>query len=73
MIIRKIKGINIEKFRLFDNEEIDLGSNITVFSGRNGTMKSTVMGLISHIYRTTKKDVFGNSMQTKLREIFRLS
>ncbi|MDK3682112.1 AAA family ATPase, partial [Staphylococcus pseudintermedius] len=73
IIIRKIKGINIEKFRLFDNEEIDLGSNITVFSGRNGTMKSTVMGLISHIYRTTKKDVFGNSMQTKLREIFRLS
>ncbi|MFO3702740.1 ATP-binding protein [Staphylococcus felis] len=73
IIIRKIKGINIENFRLFDNEKIDLGSNITVFSGRNGTMKSTVMGLISHIYRTTEKNVFGNYMQTRQSEIFRLS
>lgn len=71
--IKDIHGIEIENFRLFKNQKVDLGKHITILSGRNGSMKSTLMGLISHIYRSDYRDVFGEQMQTVLKEVFKLS
>lgn len=73
MIINDIYGIDIEKFRLFEEQQFNLGENITVVSGRNGTMKSTLMGLLAQPYRTSHVDLYGKLMQTKFSEIFKLS
>lgn len=70
---KKIDGIYIEKFRLFKEQEVELGNVITIFSGRNGSMKSSIMGLISHIYSTDSVSTDNKLMQTKLSEVFRLS
>ena len=43
--IIRIKAIEIENFRTFKNKLIELGDNITVLIGRNGTMKTSLMGL----------------------------
>lgn len=70
---KDIKGIYIENFRLFKDEQINLGKNITIFSGRNGSMKSTLMALIAHIYRTEYNDIYDKKMESQLRQLFRLS
>ncbi|WP_141566759.1 hypothetical protein [Limosilactobacillus gastricus] len=57
--INKVTGIYLDKFRKFKGATLELGENITVIFGRNGTLKSTVMGLIAHPFRTEEKDVFG--------------
>lgn len=41
-----IKKIQIEKFRGFKNVEFDLGENITIIAGQNGTQKTTILGLL---------------------------
>lgn len=72
--IIKIKAIEIEKFRTFNNQLIELGDNITVFIGRNGTMKTSLMGLIAHPFDDkSSKDAFGNALKTKLSDVFRFS
>nr|WP_241635596.1 AAA family ATPase [Fusobacterium gastrosuis] len=43
-----IKEIYIKKFRGIENKKIELGRNITVFAGKNGTQKSTLLGLLGH-------------------------
>lgn len=73
MLIQDIHGILIDNFRLIENQRFMLGKNITIVSGRNGTMKSTVMGLLAQPFRTKSKDVFDRKMQTKFSEVFNLS
>ena len=43
MIIEKI---HIEKFRAFDDVSFSLGRRLTAIVGRNGTQKTTVLGMI---------------------------
>lgn len=45
---KKINSIFIKNFRTLKDREIILGSNITLISGKNGTMKSSILGLIAH-------------------------
>ncbi|MFC3927314.1 AAA family ATPase [Streptococcus caprae] len=71
--ISKIKGISIHNFRNIKNQEFKLSDNITLVSGRNGTMKSTVMGLVAHPYNTLSTDVFGKNLKTQLSQVFKLS
>ncbi len=71
--IKQIYGIEIENFRLFHNQNMNLGKNITVVSGRNGTMKSTLMGLIAQPFRTSSENLYGAPMQTTFGEVFNLS
>ncbi|KRL40748.1 AAA family ATPase [Liquorilactobacillus nagelii] len=73
MIIKRIYGIDIQYFRKFKNQRINLGKNVTVIFGRNGTLKSTVMGLIAQPFRTKKEDIFKKKMQTKFSDVFKLS
>lgn len=42
----KIEKISIEQFRRFKNVEFDIGKNITLIAGQNGTSKSTLLGML---------------------------
>lgn len=71
--IKKVIGINISKFRTFKNQSISLGGHVTVFSGRNGSMKTSLMGLVAHVFTSSSKDAFGKDLKTLLAEVFKLS
>lgn len=71
--IESINSIQIKKFRSFADRTVELGSQVTVLIGRNGTMKTSLMGLIAHPFSSDSKDVFGKELKTKLKEVFRLS
>lgn len=43
----KITKIHIEKFRGFQNEDFELGSQLTAIAGQNGTQKSTLLGIVT--------------------------
>lgn len=73
MVINSVDGIEIDYFRKFTNQEMNLAKNITVVSGRNGTLKSTLMGLIFHPFRTEKKDVHNKLMNTQFNDVFKMS
>lgn len=53
--IKSIDGIFIKNFRKIQNQELKMGKQITIVSGRNGSMKSTLMGLIVHPFQTNEK------------------
>ena len=71
--ISSILGLNIKIFRTFKDQPLFLGENLTLLSGRNGTMKTTLMGLLAHSFSSDAKDAFGNDLKTKLGSVFRLS
>lgn len=71
--IESIVGIAIKRFRAMQDQNVFLGSNITIFSGRNGTMKTSLMGLIAHPFNSEAQDVFGKVLKTPLQEVFKLS
>jgi len=73
--IKKIDGIRLSNFRTFNEKNMDLGDVITVVSGKNGTMKSTLLGLIAHPFSSPNnaQDAFGNPLKTKHGDVFYLS
>ena len=71
--IAKIDKIEIEKFRSLANRKIKLGKHLTIISGKNGTMKTTLMGLIAHPFSNNTKDAFGVPLKTNLGDVFKLS
>lgn len=71
--IDKVLAIDIKKFRTFENQTVFLGDHVTVFSGRNGTMKTSLMGLIAHPFDGEGKEAFGKTLKTSLSEVFSLS
>lgn len=71
--INRIIGFEIDKFRTFNNQAFSLGEYMTVFSGRNGSMKTSLLGLIAHIFDSSAKDAFGKELKTTLKEVFKLS
>jgi len=71
--ISSILGLNIKLFRTFKDQPLLLGENLTILSGRNGTMKTTLMGLLAHSFSSNAKDAFGNDLKTNLGSVFRLS
>ncbi|MDU1028968.1 MAG: AAA family ATPase [Clostridiales bacterium] len=70
-----INSIFIENFRTLKNREIPLGKNITLITGKNGTMKSSILGLIAHPFSSPNnaKDIFGLPLKTSMSDVFRLS
>lgn len=71
--IKKIDFLKIKKFRSIEDRIIKLGNNITILIGRNGTMKTSVLGLIAHPFSSSAKDVFGEDLKTSKRNIFKFS
>lgn len=52
MIIRKVY---VEKFRKLSDQEFVLGKKLTVIAGQNGTMKSTLLGMIGQPFSMKDK------------------
>ena len=50
------KDIRIKDFRLFKEQKIVLGRQITVLCGRNSTGKSTILGMLANSGELKKKD-----------------
>lgn len=71
--IRSILGIRIKCFRSLKEQSLILGEHVTVLSGRNGTMKTSLMGLLAHPFSSEAKDAFGTDLKTPLQEVFKLS
>lgn len=71
--IKSILGIRIDRFRSLKLQSLVMGEHVTVLSGRNGTMKTSLMGLLAHPFSSEAKDVFGSDLKTTLQEVFRLS
>lgn len=72
---KKIKGIHIKNFRSIQDRDIELGDEVTVISGKNGTMKSCILGLIAHPFSSPNNatDSFGANLKTDMRDVFFLS
>ncbi|ECS0442544.1 AAA family ATPase [Salmonella enterica] len=84
--ITKLKKINVVKFRGLKNINIEFGSRLTVICGKNGTSKSTILGIIAQIFSFTKdlsknpevdltqyKTLTNGSFKSAFSEHFRLS
>ena len=72
---RCIEKLYINKFRTIKDRDIVLGKNITLITGKNGTMKSTILGLIAHPFSSPNGavDVFNNQLKTHMKDVFRMS
>lgn len=71
--IKSIFGIQIQSFRSLKSQSLVLGEHVTVLSGRNGTMKTSLMGLLGHPFSSDAKDAFGADLKTPLAGVFKLS
>jgi AAA15 family ATPase/GTPase len=75
-----VEKIYIEKFRAFKNLEIELG-RITAVIGKNGTLKTTLLGIISQMFTLTKsispmhgeKTIDGYNYRSQFSEKFKIS
>lgn len=76
-----IKSISIQKFRGFQNVEFQLGSQLTVIAGQNGTQKTTILGMLSQPFTISdadnpmkdEKPLSGGSFKSAFSEKFKLS
>ncbi|WP_142971143.1 AAA family ATPase [Enterococcus faecium] len=84
----KIESMKINQFRGLKNVSIDFGNRVTLICGKNGTSKSTILGIIAQIfsfstdYTTTPteknklrafKTLLGKNFESKFSEHFRFS
>ncbi|MES2584293.1 MAG: AAA family ATPase [Pseudomonadota bacterium] len=60
----QLKKITIEKFRALNNVEIEFGGYITVICGKNGTSKSSILGIAAQIFSFEKDYVTGVSLRS---------
>lgn len=79
----QLKKLVIEKFRALNNVEIEFGDHITVVCGKNGTSKSSILGIAAQIFsfeRNYGKDealsfrqIAGGTFKSQYSEHFRIS
>ena len=76
-----IKSVHIKKFRGFHDVLLQLGNNLTVISGQNGTQKTTLLGIITQPFTITdksnplygEKPLCGGNYKSLFSEKFKLS
>jgi len=78
-----LNKIKINKFRALENVDIEFGHNITVICGKNGTAKSSILGIAAQIFSFEKdytkdkllnyKTITGDSFKSNFKEHFRIS
>ncbi len=75
-----IKKVHISKFRGFANAEFEMGDQITVIAGQNGTQKTTLLGILSqtfslrgHKTMNTAKPLCGGNYISSFADKFKLS
>lgn len=78
-----VKSLNVIKFRALNDLKVNFGERVTVICGKNGTAKSTILGLLAQIF-SFEKDYITNTdlnftplhstaFKSKFSEHFRLS
>lgn len=79
-MMNKIVEINIKNFRHLKNlERIKIGKRLTVIAGGNGIGKSSLLGLIGHVFtwrdskRVVCKTIDNKFYETQFNEVFRFS
>lgn len=78
MIVDKIK---IKIFRGFNNVEFELGNQLTLISGQNGTQKTTILGMLSQPFTITddknpmyaEKPLCGGNFKSSFADKFKFS
>ena len=76
-----ISEVQITKFRGFQDVRFSLGKSITIIAGQNGTMKSTLLGMIGQPFSVKGKDnpitdartIDGSRFTAPFQDKFRLS
>lgn len=75
-----IKHAFITKFRALHNVDFDLGKKMTAIVGHNGTMKTTVLGILSQTFTISKEHVMhgeqtidGYNFHSQFKEKFKMS
>ena len=75
-----IKSVHIDKFRAIENMDFDLGSKLTAIVGHNGTMKTTVLGVLGQTFTISKSHpmygestIDGYKYRSQFAEKFKLS
>lgn len=79
--MKNIEKIYIHKFRKFSDIEIPLGSKVTAIAGKNGTMKTTLLGILGQPFSMNNKDnplcsertLDGAEFVTELNDRFKFS
>ncbi len=76
----KITRIDIKKFRGIKEQTAEIGELVTFIVGRNGTQKSTLLGMLSQTFTlkssnpmSQEKPLSGGDYRSSFREKFRLS
>ena len=79
----QIKKLNIKKFRALNDVGIEFGTHVTVICGKNGTSKSSILGITAQIFSFEKdyakeqllnyQTISGAEFKSKYSEHFRLS
>lgn len=80
----RLKKITIEKFRALNGVEIEFGDYVTVICGKNGTSKSSILGIAAQIFSFEKdyttgtsltefKQISGKSFKSQYKEHIRIS
>lgn len=75
-----ITKIHIEKFRKIKNLEFTIGKNLTAIVGQNGSMKTSILGMLSQPFSwrdkdnpmTAEKTIDGLSFESKFKDKFRM-
>lgn len=75
-----IKSVHIDQFRALNNIDFELGSKLTAIVGHNGTMKTTLLGILGQTFSISKGHaMFGESTidgykyRSQFAEKFKLS
>ncbi|MDN0131741.1 AAA family ATPase [Klebsiella pneumoniae] len=84
--ITKLNKIQVTKFRGLKDVNIEFGSKLTVICGKNGTSKSTILGIVAQIFSFSKdlskkpattltgyKTLTNRNFKSAFNEHFRLS
>ena len=79
----QLKKLVIEKFRALNNVEIEFGDYVTVVCGKNGTSKSSILGIAAQIFSFEKdysknkdlsfRQITGGLFKSQYSEHFRIS
>jgi predicted ATP-dependent endonuclease of OLD family len=80
----QLKKIAIEKFRALNNVEVEFGDYITIICGKNGTSKSSILGIAAQIFSFEKdyitglnlrgfKQISGKGFKSQYKEHIRIS
>jgi AAA15 family ATPase/GTPase len=76
-----IKQITIKQFRGFKDVSFELGNNLTVIAGQNGTQKTTLLGILTQTFSISDKNnpmysekpLCGGNFKSAFSEKFKLS